>query len=62
MSLLMHKPDANDLNVMKTFFEAGSVSPVIDKSYPLSKLAEAMRYYGEGHVKGKIAITIAEET
>ena len=61
MSLLMHKPDANDLNVMKTFFEAGSVSPVIDKCYPLSKLAEAMRYYGEGHVKGKIAITIAEE-
>jgi len=62
MHLLMHKPDANDLNVMKTFFEAGSVSPVIDKCYPLSKLAEAMRYYGEGHVKGKIAITIVEET
>ena len=62
MRLLMHKPDANDLNVMKTFFEAGSVSPVIDKSYPLSQLAEAMRYYGEGHVKGKIVITIAEDT
>ena len=62
MRLLMHKPDANDLNVMKTFFEAGSISPVIDKSYPLSEVAEAMRYYGEGHVKGKIVITIVEET
>ena len=39
-------------------FEAGKVVPVIDRSYPLSEVAEAFRYFGEGHVQGKIVITM----
>ena len=39
-------------------FEAGKVVPVIDRSYPLSEVAEAFRYFGEGHVQGKIVITV----
>ena len=39
-------------------FEAGKVVPVIDRSYPLSEGAEAFRYFGEGHVQGKIVITM----
>ena len=32
----------------------------IDKRYPLREAAEALRYYGEGHVQGKIVITVIE--
>jgi NADPH:quinone reductase-like Zn-dependent oxidoreductase len=39
-------------------FEAGKIVPVIDRRYPLSEVAEAFRYFGEGGVKGKIVITI----
>ena len=60
LGLLMHKPDANDLDIMKTFFTAGKTEPVIDRSYPLSEVAEAIRYYEEGRVEGKIVITMSE--
>ena len=58
MGLLLHKPNASDLDYMKTLFESGTVAPVIDKCYPLSETAEAMRYFGEGNVKGKVVITM----
>lgn len=61
MGLLLHKPNANDLD-METLFESGKVTPVIDKHYPLSETAEAMRYFGEGHVKGKVVINIVESS
>ncbi len=60
LGLLMHKPDANDLDIMKTLFTAGKTEPVIDKCYPLSEVAEAIRYYEEGRVEGKIVITMSE--
>ena len=47
-----------DLVFMKELIEAGKVKPVIDRSYPLSEVAEAIRYYGEGHAKGRIVITV----
>ncbi len=42
--------------------EAGKVVPVIDKRYPLSEVAEAFRYFGEGHVKGKVVITVKSDS
>jgi NADPH:quinone reductase-like Zn-dependent oxidoreductase len=53
------KINQKDLVVMKELLEAGEVVPVIDKSFPLSQTAEAMRYFGEGHTKGKVVITMA---
>jgi NADPH:quinone reductase-like Zn-dependent oxidoreductase len=38
--------------------EAGQVVPVIDRRYPLSETAEAIRYLEEGHAKAKIVITV----
>ncbi len=57
MRILAHKPN-KDLALMKELFEAGKVRPVIDKRYPLSEVSEALRYFGKGHAKGKIVITV----
>jgi len=52
------RPSQKDLVIIKEFLEAGKVVPVIDKRYPLSETAEALRYLGEGHAQGKVVITV----
>jgi NADPH:quinone reductase-like Zn-dependent oxidoreductase len=51
--------DAEDLIFLKELFEAGKVKPVIDRRYPLSEVPDAFRYLEEGHVQGKLVITVA---
>ena len=46
-----------DLVFIKELLEAGKVVPVIDGCYPLSKTAEAFRYFEKVHAKGKVIIT-----
>jgi NADPH:quinone reductase-like Zn-dependent oxidoreductase len=58
VSQLSHKPNVKNLIFMKELIEAGKVVPVIDRRYPLSEVAEALRYYGEGHPSGKVVITV----
>ncbi|NVM43953.1 MAG: NAD(P)-dependent alcohol dehydrogenase [Candidatus Lokiarchaeota archaeon] len=52
------KSNQKDLVFMKELIEAGKVVPVVDTCYPLSEVAEAVRYYGERHAKGKVVITV----
>jgi len=47
-----------DLVFLKELLETGKVVPIIDRRYPLSDAAEAVRYLEEGHAKGKIVITV----
>ena len=47
-----------DLQLLKELVEAGKVTPVIDRTCPLSEVAEAIRYWEEGHARGKIVITV----
>jgi len=58
MSNLAMKPDKKDLTFVKELIEAGKVTPVIDKSYSLSELPEALKYYGEGRSRGKVVVTM----
>jgi NADPH:quinone reductase-like Zn-dependent oxidoreductase len=52
------KRSQSDLVFIKELYEAGRVTSVIDRRYPLSDAAEALRYLGEGHARGKIVITM----
>jgi NADPH:quinone reductase-like Zn-dependent oxidoreductase len=57
MGLLLHRPNKG-LDFMTELFEAGKVVPVIDSCYPLSEVPEALRYFGEGQIQGKVVITL----
>ena len=60
MGNLSAKPSQKDLVFVKELFEAGKVVSVIDRSYRLNEVAEALRYYGEGHSRGKVVITVEQ--
>jgi NADPH:quinone reductase-like Zn-dependent oxidoreductase len=47
-----------DMIALTDLIEAGKVTPVIDRSYPLSEAPKAIHYLKEGHARGKIAITV----
>ena len=47
-----------DLICLRDLLEAGKVVPVIDRRYPLSDAAEALRYLAEGHAQGKVVLTV----
>jgi NADPH:quinone reductase-like Zn-dependent oxidoreductase len=47
-----------DLAVLGELLEAGTVKPVIDRRYELSEVPDALGYLGEGHARGKVAITV----
>jgi len=58
MGNLMCKPNRKDLIFMKELLEAGKVTPVIDRRFPLRDVADAIRYLEAGHAKGKVVITL----
>jgi NADPH:quinone reductase-like Zn-dependent oxidoreductase len=52
------KINQKDLAFMKELLETRKVIPVIDRRYPLSETAGALRYLEEGHARGKIVVTV----
>jgi len=58
MSMYMAKITRADLVVLKELIEAGKVTPIVDRTYPLSETAAAMRYLEQGHAQGKVVITV----
>jgi NADPH:quinone reductase-like Zn-dependent oxidoreductase len=47
-----------DLVVLQELLEAGTVTPVVERSYALREAAEAFGYLGEGHAQGKLVIVV----
>ncbi len=47
-----------DLQVLRAFLEAGTVKPVVDRTFALSEVAEAIRYLREGRARGKVVVTV----
>jgi NADPH:quinone reductase-like Zn-dependent oxidoreductase len=52
------KPNKDDLNVIRSLIEDGKVRPVVERVYPVSEIAQAMRYMGEEHVRAKLVIAL----
>lgn len=59
--MLAHKPDPADLDILAEYYESGKAKPVIDKTFELSKAAEAFRYFAGGEFQGKIIIDVEGE-
>ncbi len=49
-----------DMQTITELLESGKVVPVIDKRYPLTEVAEALRYLGSGHARGKLVIKVVQ--
>jgi NADPH:quinone reductase-like Zn-dependent oxidoreductase len=50
--------DRDDLAYLAALMQSGKLTPVIDRRYPLSEAAEALRYVEKGHARGKIVLTV----
>ena len=58
MGFFLANINQKDLLFLKDLLEAGKVVPVIDRRYPLSEAAEALRYLAAGHAQGKVVLTV----
>jgi NADPH:quinone reductase-like Zn-dependent oxidoreductase len=56
--LLAVQRNRKDLESITSLCETGKVVPMIDRTYPLIEVPEALRYLGEGRAKGKVVITV----
>jgi NADPH:quinone reductase-like Zn-dependent oxidoreductase len=58
LGTFISRENHEDLIVLKELIEAGRVTPVIDRSYPLSEVPEAIRHLEQGRARGKLVITV----
>jgi NADPH:quinone reductase-like Zn-dependent oxidoreductase len=61
MGMFMAKQDKSDLNILADLMQSGKVKPIIDRTYPFSQIADAIRYLEQGHARGKVVITVAQD-
>jgi NADPH:quinone reductase-like Zn-dependent oxidoreductase len=61
LRFLAIRRNREDLVAITELCETGKIVVVIDRVYPLSEVPDALRYLGEGHVKGKVVITIEQD-
>jgi NADPH:quinone reductase-like Zn-dependent oxidoreductase len=58
----MTKMSKQDLITLGDLVETGKLRPVVERTYKLSDAPEALRYFDQGHARGKLVITIGEES
>jgi len=58
LRMLSSTPRQDDLQTLRELIEAGKITPVIDRAFPLPETPEAMRHLLRGHGRGKIVITV----
>jgi NADPH:quinone reductase-like Zn-dependent oxidoreductase len=61
MGMFMADLNKQDLTILGDLMQSGKVTPVIDRTYPLSQIAEAIRYLEQGHARGKVVITMQHD-
>jgi len=60
--VLAVQPNLIDLVYITELYEAGKIVLPIDRLYPLGRVPEALRYLGEGRAKGKIVISVGQNS
>jgi NADPH:quinone reductase-like Zn-dependent oxidoreductase len=58
LGTFVNRENQEDLIVLGELIESGKITPVIDRTYPLAEVPEAMRYLEEGHARGKVVISV----
>jgi NADPH:quinone reductase-like Zn-dependent oxidoreductase len=58
LGTFVNKENHEDLMVLGELIESGKVTPIIDRTYPLSEVPQAIRYLEEGHARGKVVISV----
>jgi NADPH:quinone reductase-like Zn-dependent oxidoreductase len=58
LGTFVNKENHEDMLVLKELIESGKITPVIDRTYPLSEVPEAIRYLEGGHARGKVVISV----
>jgi NADPH:quinone reductase-like Zn-dependent oxidoreductase len=58
LRMLSSAPRPQDLQTLRELVEAGKLTPVVDRTYPLAEVPDAIRHMVAGHVRGKLAITV----
>jgi len=58
LRMLASKPRQDDLQTLGELIEAGKLTPVVDRTYPLGEVPEAIRQLEQGHARGKLVITV----
>jgi len=58
LRMLASKPRQEDLQTLRELIEAGKLTPLIDRTYPLGEVPEAIRQLETGHTRGKLVITV----
>ncbi|WP_336206789.1 NAD(P)-dependent alcohol dehydrogenase [Nonomuraea sp. LPB2021202275-12-8] len=61
LAVLLSSPGPADLRTLAELIEAGKVTPVVDRTYPLAEVPEAIRYLRAGHPAGKVVIKVRDE-
>ena len=56
--MYISKLDEQDLDELRGLLEAGTITPVVDRTFPLDEVPDAIRYLRNGHASGKIVVTI----
>jgi NADPH:quinone reductase-like Zn-dependent oxidoreductase len=59
LRLLPHEQNSDQLLTLTGLIEAGKLTPVLDRTYPLADTAEGLRRVEQGHARGKVVITVA---
>jgi hypothetical protein len=60
MGMMFAELNQKDLGILADLMQAGKVTPVIDRTYPLSQISDALRYLEAGHARGKVVITLKD--
>ena len=58
MGMMMAQPSTQDLTLLAGMVESGKLKTIIDRTYKLDQVPEAVRYVEEGHARGKVVITV----